>query len=80
MSKVKIKKEEILINFYQEHETIDNVQLIWLQNELRIAQKLTNEANAKDLLIARLARKIECLETKISFLEIESKYVLDERV
>ena len=76
----KLKKEEILINFYQEHETIDGVQLIWLQNELRIAQKLTNEANTKDLLIARLARKIECLEAKVAFLEIESKYVLDERV
>ena len=76
----KLKKEEILINFYQEHETIDNVQLIWLQNELRIAQKLTNEANTKDLLIARLARKIECLEAKVAFLEIESQYVLDERV
>ena len=76
----KLKKEEILINFYQEHETIDGVQLIWLQNELRIAQKLTNEANAKDLLIARLAGKIECLEAKVAFLEIESKYVLDERV
>ena len=76
----KLKKEEILINFYQEHETIDNVQLIWLQNELRIAQKLTNEANEKDLHIARLARKIECLEAKVAFLEIESKYVLDERV
>ena len=76
----KLKKEEILINFYQEHETIDNVQLICLKNELIIAQKLTNEANAKDLLIERLVIKIECLEAKIEFLEIESKYVLDERV
>ncbi len=75
----KLKKEEILINFYQEHETIDDVQLICLKNELIIAQKLTNEANAKDLLIERLVIKIECLESKVAFLEIESKYVLDER-
>lgn len=76
----KLKKEEILINFYQEHETIDNVQLICLKNELIIAQKLTNEANAKDLLIERLVIKIECLEAKIALLEMQPKYILDERV
>lgn len=73
-----MKLDQFMIDHYKPDDMIE-VQCLWLQNEFRIAQKLTNEANTKDLLIARLARKIECLEAKVAFLEIESKYVLDER-
>lgn len=76
----KISKEEILLHTFREDETIV-CSAQWLQKELRMAQKLTNELKGKDLRIEKLLTKIDGLEARIEITELynsRAKYILDE--
>ena len=78
----KLNKEQILLDFFRKDETVDNVNIIWLQNELRTALIQQTELKQCKDTINKLLMKIDGLEARIELTELlNSKigFTFDER-
>ena len=78
----KLNKEKILLDFYKSDDVINEVPLIWLQNELRTALIQQTELKQCKDTINKLLMKIDGLEARLELTELlnnKSKFTFDER-
>ena len=75
----KLNKEQILLDFFRKDETVDNVNIIWLQNELRTALIQQTELKQCKDTINKLLMKIDGLEARLELTELlnnKSKFTI----
>ena len=78
----KLNKEQILLDFFRKDETVDNVNIIWLQNELRTALIQQTELKQCKDTINKLRLENDSLKARIELTELlncKSGFTFDER-
>ena len=78
----KLNKEKILLDFYKSDDVINEVPLIWLQNELRTALIQQTELKQCKDTINKLRLENDSLKARIELTELlntKSGFTFDER-
>ena len=78
----KLNKEKILLDFFRKDETVDNVNIVWLQNELRIALIQQTELKQCKDTNTKLLKEIDSLKARLEMVELwnaKSGYAFDAK-